>query len=73
MAGRLQRHQYNSRDGWQRTLGYNNLLRPWNEDYVKAQRRACKRREEAQKQKNCDDTCVQFNESSFMYEGCIDH
>ena len=73
LAGRLQRYQYNSRDGWMSKLGYNNLLRPWNEDYVKAQRRACQRREEAQKQDNCDSNCVQFNESSYMYEGCIDH
>ena len=72
MQGWVDRFQFSSRNGATRTLGMSSsLLRPWYDDFVAAQKRACARRERKQS-KGCDDddTCVQFNESSFMYDAC---
>ena len=68
----VDRHMLYSRNGASRITGISSsLLRPWYEDFVAAQKRACARRERKQKS-GCDDddSCVQFNESSFMYDSC---
>lgn len=71
MQGWVDRFQFNSRNGATRTLGMSSsLLRPWYEDFVAAQKRACARRERQQASDCDDDSCVQFNESSYMYDAC---
>ena len=71
LQGQVGRFMVNTRMGATRILGGSgNLLRPWQEDFAKAQQRACERRERKQARDCDDDSCVQFNESSFMYDAC---
>jgi hypothetical protein len=70
VSAALGRFQTRSRAGSTRILGNACALRPWNEDFIKAQKRACERRRRRQASGCEDDDCVQFNESSFMYEDC---
>jgi len=71
LQGQIGRFMVNTRMGATRILGMgSSLLRPWHEDFVSAQKRACARRERTQGKECDDDSCVQFNESSFMYDAC---
>ncbi len=71
LQGQIGRFMVNSRNGHNRIMGTGDtLLRPWSQDFAKAQQRACERRERRQAQHCDDDSCVQFNESSFMYDAC---
>ena len=65
-------HKLNTRNGTNRILGTNDhLLRPGHEFYRNAVMRACARRKRREaKGLDDDDDCVQFNESSAMYDSC---